>query len=73
MADVVQIAQQRRKALAAELAKLEEFIQTAEALLKWHESQSHRAFDAAGAKGTGSVEPMMPRTAAVAATSTGAT
>ena len=40
MADVVQIAKDRRRWLAAEIAKLDEFVQTAEALMKWHESEA---------------------------------
>lgn len=72
MADVVQIARDRRKWLAAEIAKLDEFIQTAEALMKWHESQGAKTSEG-GDKVIGQSTPMTLRTGSGAgATSAGA-
>ncbi len=72
MADVFQIAKERRKWLAAEIAKLDEFIQTAEALMKWHESQGARTSEAGG-KAIGQNGPLPLRTGSGAgATAAGA-
>ena len=60
MADVVQIAKERRKWLATEIAKLDEFIQTAEALMKWHESQGAKTSEG-GDKSIGQNAPMTLR------------
>lgn len=66
MADVIQIAKNRRKALATELAKLDDFIQMAESLMKWHESKGEKASDAGAAKTAGPGEPMALRTESIA-------
>lgn len=62
MADVIQIAKERRKWLAAEVTKLDEFIKTAEGLLKWHESNGATASDTGNANAVGLSGPATLRT-----------
>ncbi len=57
MADVVEIAKKRRDALAAEIAKLDEFLRMAEKLVKYTPLKSNKASnteDARAGKLTGS-------------------
>jgi hypothetical protein len=61
MTDVIQIAKERRDRLADEIAKLNDFIQMAEALMKWHQSRGDRPTNAGEAKPGGSSEPVTLR------------
>lgn len=57
MPDVIQIARKRRERLASEIAKLDDFIQMAESLMKWHHSQGDGAagLQTGGAPGPGDI------------------
>lgn len=61
MADVMEIARARREKLKTELAKLEEFIQTAESLLKWHQARGSAGLDDGISKAIGSSETSSSR------------
>jgi hypothetical protein len=57
MTDVVEIAKERREKVAAEVAKLDDFIRIAEVLLKYNLSKSNKASeteDEKAAESTGS-------------------
>ena len=62
MADVMELAKARRERLKTELAKLEEFIQTGESLLKWHEAKDSAGLDSGISKALGSSEVSSSRT-----------
>lgn len=62
MPDIVEIAKRRRNELAKELSKLDEFIQMAEKLIKWHESKTTGAPTADQSSVKGSSEPVALRT-----------
>lgn len=66
MPDIVEIAKERRKALAGELAKLDDFIQMAETLMKWYQSKASKAPETGHATVAGSSEPLTLRTGSAA-------
>lgn len=70
MADVIHIAKERRKSLAAEITKLDEFIQMAGSLMKWHESKGDKASEAMDARTTGLSQPMPLRAGGPSGTAT---
>ncbi len=45
MTDVVEIAKERQARIAAEIAKLDDFIRMAEALVEWSQSKAGKASD----------------------------
>ncbi len=53
MTDVVEIAKERQARLAAEIAKLDDFIRMAEALVKHSQSKSSKASDTENEKAAG--------------------
>ncbi len=57
MTDVVEIAKKRRDALAAEIAKLDDFLRMAEKLVKYTPLKSSKASDTEDARGTRSGGP----------------
>ena len=57
MTDVVEIAKERRAGLAAEIAKLDEFIRMAEMLVKYTPLKSNKASDAEDTRAAGSAGP----------------
>jgi hypothetical protein len=62
MADVMELAKARREKLKTELAKLEEFIQTGESLLKWHQPKDSAGLDGGISRAIGSSEASSSRT-----------
>ncbi len=53
MTDVVEIAKERQARLAAEIAKLDDFVRMAEMLVKYHPSKSNKASGAEDEKAAG--------------------
>ena len=61
MTDVVEIAKERRARLAAEIAKLDEFVRMAEKLVKYNPPKSNRASSAEDENATISSGPAAVR------------